>query len=186
MGAHDNAHVERVVQLARYIAQQEGADLDVVTAAARLHDVARDRPDHAGRGAEITREILRNQGYGEEFIERVAHCIEAHSFSGGVEPRTLEAKVLSDADKLDAMGAIGVARAFLYSGERRRSLEETVRHFEVKLLKLYEGLHTESARELAYERHTFLVEFYQRLQGELLLATGLRKDRDPCGFTHGN
>mgnify|MGYP000005726094 CR=1 FL=1 len=172
MGAHDRGHVERVVRLARYIAQREGADLEVVTVAAKLHDMARDGPDHARRGAEIARGVLRSQGYEGEFIERVAHCIEAHSFSGGVEPRTLEARVLSDADKLDAMGAIGVARAFLYSGKVGRSLEDTLRHFEEKLLGLYDLLYTEAARELGHERHKFIVEFYQRLRKELFSDPG--------------
>ncbi|NOX45018.1 MAG: HD domain-containing protein [Caldiserica bacterium] len=167
MSAHDRGHVERVTRLARYIATREGADVGVVTAAAELHDLARGEPDHARKSAERARKILRARGRPEEFIEQVVHCIEAHSFSKGVEPRTLEAKVLSDADKLDAMGAIGVARAFLYSGEIGRSLEETLRHFEEKLLALRDSLHTETARELARERHRFLEEFYRRLREEL-------------------
>ncbi len=167
MSAHDRGHVERVTRLARYIAAREGADVEVVSVAAELHDLARGEPDHAERSAERAREILRARGCPEGFIERVVHCIEAHSFSGGVEPRTLEAQVLSDADKLDAMGAIGVARAFLYSGEVGRSLEETLRHFEEKLLVLRDSLYTETARELGRARHGFLMEFYRRLREEL-------------------
>lgn len=182
MGSHDEGHVKRVVRLARHIARREGADLEVVTAAAELHDTARGHPDHARRGAEMAREILRALGHGEGFIERVVHCIEAHSFSGGPEPRTPEAKVLSDADKLDAIGAVGIARAFLYSGETGRSLEDTLRHFEDKLLKLYGRLYTRTAREIGAARHRFTLEFYRRLREELGPGSGLIRstgDRDP-------
>jgi len=91
-------------------------------------------------GAARARELLKERGYPEAFIEAVAHCIEAHSFSGGVEPRTLEAKVVSDADKLDAMGAIGIARAFL---GQNRSIEETLEHFDRLLLEFYRRLKAE-------------------------------------------
>ncbi len=167
MSAHDRGHVERVVRLARYIAEREGADPKVVTVAAELHDIARGHPDHALEGARRAGRILEEQGYPSDFIERVCHCIEAHSFSGGVEPRTLEAKVLSDADKIDAMGAVGIARAFLHSGERGRTLEETLKHFEEKLLGLFHLLYTPTARALAEPRHRFLVEFHRRLLEEL-------------------
>ena len=167
MSAHDREHVERVVRLARYIAEREGADLEVVTVAAELHDIARDHPDHAREGAHRARKILEGRGYPPDFIERVCHCIEAHSFSGGVKPQTLEARILSDADKIDAMGAVGIARAFLHSGESGRTLEETLRHFEEKLLKLFDSLHTPTARALGEPRHRTLLEFYRRLLEEL-------------------
>ena len=165
MSSHDEGHVERVVRLAKYIAEREGADVEVVVTAAKLHDIARGEKNHAIKGAEIARKILSDRD--PEFVERVAHCIEAHSFSSGVEPETLEAKVLSDADKLDAIGAIGVARAFLYSGEKGRSIEETLEHFEEKLLKLGDCLYTETARKIAERRHEFMLEFYRRLKEEL-------------------
>ncbi|RLI88667.1 MAG: phosphohydrolase [Archaeoglobales archaeon] len=165
--SHDNGHVERVLKLALYIAEREGAEIEVVRKAAELHDIARDKPNHAIEGAKLAREILRREGYSEDFIEKVTHCIEAHSFSSGVKPRTLEAKVLSDADKLDAIGAIGVARAFLYSGEHGRSIEDTLKHFEEKLLKLKDLMETETGRRLAEKRHAFLVEFYERLKEEI-------------------
>jgi uncharacterized protein len=167
MSSHDRDHVERVVKLAVYIARREGADVEVVKKSAELHDTARDKPNHAIESAKLAREILRKEGYDEEFIERVVHCIEAHSFSSGVEPKTLEAKVLSDADKLDAIGAIGIARAFIFSGEKGRSIEETLKHFEEKLLKLKDLLYTKTAKELAKERHEFLVKFYEQIKKEL-------------------
>jgi uncharacterized protein len=116
--AHGEDHVLRVLKIARFIAAKEGADIEVVSKAALLHDSFRNGENHALKSAEFARKLLSEEGYGEEFIEAVVHAIEAHSFSGRIEPRTLEAKVLSDADKLDAIGAIGVARAFMMAGER--------------------------------------------------------------------
>ncbi len=167
MSSHDDRHVERVLRWAVYIARREGADVEVVRKAAELHDIARDKPNHAIEGARIAEGILKEQGYDDDFIAKVVHCIEAHSFSSGIEPKTLEAKVLSDADKLDAMGAIGVARAFMFSGERGRSIEDTLRHFEEKLLRLKDMLYTETAKRVAEDRHEFMVEFYERLKREL-------------------
>ncbi len=167
MSSHDDGHVARVVKMALFIAEREGANIEVVKKAAELHDIARDRPNHSIEGARMARELLKKEGYSEEFIERVVHCIEAHSFSAGIKPETLEAKVLSDADKLDAMGAIGVARAFLFSGEHGRSIEDTLRHFEEKLLKLRDLMETETGRKLAEERHAFLLDFYNKLKDEL-------------------
>jgi len=165
VSSHDEGHVERVIKLARYIAEREGARLDVVLKAAELHDIARGYPNHARKSAEIARELLKD--HDAEFVEAVCHAIEAHSFSGKMKPKTLEAKILSDADKLDAIGAIGVARAFLYSGEKGRSIEETLKHFEEKLLKLRDLLYTETARKIAEERHRFLEIFYRQIKKEL-------------------
>ncbi len=170
MSSHDDSHVSRVIRIAKYIAEREGANVDIVVAAAELHDIVRDAENHAVASAKLARKILKNRGFDDEFIEAVAHAIEAHSFSSGIEPRSLEAKVLSDADKLDAIGAIGIARTFMYAGERGRSIEDTLKHFEEKLLKLKDLMHTETARKIAEERHKFLKEFYERLKRELELA----------------
>jgi uncharacterized protein len=119
---HDFDHVLRVLRLARQIALAEGADPKVVCTAALLHDVGESegRKDHHLRGAVMACEIL--QGEPPEFIEAVAHAIEAHRFRAEPAPRTLEAQVVSDADKLDAIGAIGVARAFAHAGSRSTAL----------------------------------------------------------------
>lgn len=164
---HDEDHVERVKKLAIHIAIKEGANVYVVEKAAELHDIARDLEDHSAESAKIARKILKEQGYDDEFVEAVVHAIETHSFSTRREPKTLEAKVLSDADKLDAIGAIGVARAFMFSGERGRSLEETLKHFEEKLLKIKDYLYTETAKKIAEKRHNFLVKFYEEIVREL-------------------
>jgi len=164
---HGDDHVERVKRLAEFIAVQEGADLEVIRVAAELHDVARGADNHALDGAEMAGKILAERGYSREFIEKVKHCIAAHSFSSGVLPETPEAKVLSDADKLDAMGAVGVARAFMFAGETGRSIEDSLKHFEDKLLRLRDILHTDAARKLGERRHQVLEVFCKKLKDEL-------------------
>ncbi|MCS7121873.1 MAG: HD domain-containing protein [Archaeoglobaceae archaeon] len=165
--SHDKFHIERVTKLAVYIALKEGANVEIVKKAAELHDLIRDSNDHAAASAREARKILKEQGYSDEFVEAVAHAIEVHSFSAKREPKTLEAKILSDADKLDAIGAVGIARAFMFSGEIGRSLEETLKHFEEKLLKLKDLLYTKTAKELAKRRHKFLLKFYKEMLEEL-------------------
>lgn len=170
MVSHSDDHVERVAKLAVFIAEKENANVEIVKKAAELHDVARGMPNHAVESAKIGEEILRKEGYDEEFIKAVIHCIKTHSFSANVKPKTLEAKILSDADKIDAIGAIGVARAFLFSGEKGRSIEDTLNHFEEKLLKLKDLLYTDTAKRIAEDRHNFLLEFYNRIKKELELG----------------
>ncbi len=184
---HDFDHVLRVLTTAERLAQEEGADWDIVRAATLLHDVARghgDRmaEDHARAGAEIARELLAEQPAAT--VEAVAHAIAAHRFRTGPAPRTVEAQVLHDADKLDAIGAIGVARAFAYGGFEGQRLwadvppdyreSQSTRHehtpvheFQIKLAKIKDRLLTLSARKLAEERHTFMVAFYEQLDREV-------------------
>ncbi|WP_297535464.1 HD domain-containing protein [Thermococcus sp.] len=172
-GTHGFSHVERVFNLCMHIGREEGADLEVLALAALLHDIARPLEDagkvedHAAEGARISRQFLRSLGYPEEKVEAVAHAIEAHRFSKGPEPRTLEAKILSDADKLDAIGAIGIARVFMYSGEHGRDIETSLRHFEDKILKLKDLMYTETAKRIAEDRHRFTVEFIERIRREI-------------------
>lgn len=117
-GGHDFDHVLRVTALAERIAAAEGAHLAIVRTAALLHDVAESegRADHHLRGAARARELLQRQP--PAFVEAVAHAIAAHRYRVDPAPQTLEAQVLSDVDKLDAIGAVGVARVFAYAGER--------------------------------------------------------------------
>ncbi len=172
-GTHGFSHVERVFNLCMHIGREEGADLEVLALAALLHDVARpledsgEVEDHAVEGAKIAKRFLLSLGYPEEKAEAVAHAIEAHRFSRGPEPRTLEAKILSDADKLDAMGAIGIARVFMYSGEHGRDIEASLEHFEEKILKLKDLMYTETARKIAEGRHEFTVRFIERIRREI-------------------
>jgi uncharacterized protein len=184
---HDFDHVLRVLALAERLAVEEGADLEVVRTAALLHDVARgwgDRmiTDHAQEGAEFARCLL--EGQPPERVEAVAHAIAAHRFRSGPAPQTLEARILHDADKLDAIGAIGVARAFAYGGHEGQRLwaevppnyeedpetrpEHTpVHEYQMKLAKIRDRLLTRSARELADRRHSFMVAFFEQLEQEV-------------------
>ncbi len=165
--AHGLDHVERVYRLALEIGKKEGADVEVIEISAILHDIERDKNNHAVESARYAKKILLRMSYPEEIIERVVHCIESHSFSSGIKPRTLEAKVLSDADKLDAMGATGIARAFMFAGETGRDIQASLEHFETKLLRLQSMLYTETARKMGRERHRFLEVFYKKLKNEL-------------------
>lgn len=192
-GGHDFDHVLRVTALAERIAAAEGADLDVVRTAALLHDVAEsvDREKHHLLGSQRARAILAGQP--AEFIDAVAHAIEAHRFRHDPQPQTLEAKVLSDADKLDSIGAIGVGRAFAFAGaagtalwrqtiaqirvqdtDARRGPKElgegyTPSHeFVYKLNRIPERLYTAMARQIADERRQFMAAFFEQLDREAL------------------
>jgi uncharacterized protein len=181
--AHDFDHVLRVLALAERIGQAEGADLEIVRAAALLHDVGgRHRSGHARTGAQRASEIL--QGHSPEKVEAVAQAIATHSFREKSIPQTLEAQILYDADKLDAIGAIGVARAYAVSGqmgqrlwarvpadyrwEARGTPEHTAVHeFVFKLSRLKDTLFTPMAKAIAEERHRYMVEFFARLEREV-------------------
>ncbi|WP_042697246.1 HD domain-containing protein [Thermococcus sp. PK] len=170
-GTHGFSHVKRVFNLCLHIGKVEGADLEVLALAALLHDIARPLEDkglvedHAKESAKIARRFLTSLNY--QKVEDVVHAIEAHRFSRPPEPQTLEAKILSDADKLDAIGAIGVARVFMYSGEHGRDIEASIKHFEEKILKLKDLMYTKTAKRLAEERHRFVEEFIERLLKEI-------------------
>jgi uncharacterized protein len=176
---HDFDHVLRVYHLAERIGQAESADRVVLRTATLLHDIARPDqdsgrvPDHAVEGARRAQEIL--DGQPPEFVEAVAYAIKTHRFRADHPPQTLEAQILYDADKLDAIGAVGIARAFAYGAHRGQRLwaepdanEHTaMKEFAVKLSKVKESLFTETARAIARERHTFMVEFFQRMAAEV-------------------
>ncbi len=183
--AHDFDHALRVLALAERIAGAEGADVEIVRAAALLHDVARAETAgtdqcHARAGAERAREILR--GHPPARVEAAAHAIAAHRFRRGPAPATLEAQALFDADKLDAIGAVGVARAYTIGGQRNSRLwadapldytagdprEHTAVHeFVFKLSKLKDRMYTATGKAIAGERHAYMVAFFERLGQEI-------------------
>lgn len=168
-GGHDTAHSLRVYKNALEIAGNEpGCDMTVVSLAALLHDVDDHKLfDHENN--ENAREFLSNSGVPNEKIEEICSVINSVSFSKnrGKKPETLEGKIVQDADRLDAMGAIGIARTFAFGGEHGRSIEESVMHFHEKLLLLKDEMNTESARKIAESRHAFLEEFLSHYYEEI-------------------
>ena len=187
--AHDELHVWRVMETAKKIARAEGADVEVCLLAALLHELfnhPKSHPESSRSGdvcAEQATALLREHGYAEPLLERVAYCIRVHSFSRGILPETLEAKVLQDADRLDAIGAIGIARLFATSAEMKRPFyaredpfcrarqpddkQWGLDHFYRKLLRIGDGLHTATARALAGERVAFMRAYLDQLEREL-------------------
>ena len=189
---HDFDHVLRVYRMAEHIAQAENADLEIVRAAALLHDAegtmpgADSRTNHHLASAEFAAEILRGEGWGSERIEAVQHCIRAHRFRDRSEPpRTIEAKVLFDADKLDVLGAIGAARTVVYAtlagqpwyaepshrfrqtGEKESGEPHSSYHEHLfKLRKVRDRMFTATARLIAAERLRYLDEYFERLIDE--------------------
>ncbi len=189
---HDFDHVLRVYRMAERLALAEGADLEIVHAAALLHDAegtmpgAESRTNHHLASAEFAAEVLRREGWKAERIAAVQHCIRAHRFRDRSEPpRTIEAKVLFDADKLDVLGAIGVARTVVYAslagqpwyappseqftrtGEKEPGEPHSSYHEHLfKLRKVRDRMFTGTARAIAAERLRYLDEYFDRLIDE--------------------
>ena len=184
---HSKSHINRVYSLAVRIAREENADLDVVKAAVLLHDIARAMEDegkildHASEGAKIARKVLEDVNFPREKLDKVIHCIEAHRFRKGLEAKNLEAKVLQDADRLDILGAIGLARVFARGGWSNMPIHDpttlpkekydgrsltSVNHIYEKILKVKDTINTNAAKKIAVERHTFVEQFLERLLKE--------------------
>jgi uncharacterized protein len=187
--AHDHLHVRRVAKNARQLARSEGGKESVAVAAALLHELwnyPKAHPESARSGevcAEHARGVLREEGCEEAFADEVAYAIAVHPFSRGIVPDTVEAKILQDADRLDAIGAIGIARCFATCSEmvrpfyadhdpfcRAREPQDKlwgVDHFYRKLLRIPETLHTETAKRIADERSRFLRQYLEQLEHEI-------------------
>ena len=190
--AHGWEHVERVYRLAVYIAAQENADIFIVGMAALMHDIGRLSTDtsqhHADLSMSMAGELLISYGISAATREAILHAIEAHSFSLGIEPRTLEAQVVRDADRLDALGAIGIVR-WAITGVVRRTGETQIYHpddpfaewhtlddrrymldhFFTKLLKLEDTIATQTGRVLARERTAYMRTYLDAFRKELAL-----------------
>jgi len=187
---HEWEHTERVYNLAMRIGKKENADLEILGLAAILHDIARKEQDesngkvcHAEKGAILAREILEKYNIPAEKTGNICHCIETHRFRDNNNPKTLEAKILYDSDKLDAIGATGVARAFSFAGhigakvhDKNVILEDKAeytqddtafREFLVKLRYLKDKMLTCEGRRVAQERHSFMEKFFDRLNKEV-------------------
>ncbi|WP_199450529.1 HD domain-containing protein [Vibrio harveyi] len=187
--AHDLSHVRRVVKTARQLALQEGAELAVVLPAAYLRDCFTYPKDHPNRkqssaiAATKAISFLESIDYPAQYHDAIAHAIESHSFSANITPITLEAQVVQDADRLDALGAIGVTRciqvstlfdATLYNEQdmfaEHRELEDkrfTIDHFQTKLFKIVDTMNTKAAYEEAVKRKAFMQSYLEQLRQEV-------------------
>jgi uncharacterized protein len=187
--AHDEGHVRRVVANAKKLAEAEGADLAVVLPAAWLHDcvvIAKNSPQRSSASrlaADRAAALLRAAGYPEQHIPAIEHAIEAHSFSARVPPRTIEAKVVQDADRLEALGAVGIARTLITGGANgtpfynpaepfpvtRTADDRTsiIDHFFTKLLTLAQTMQTAAGRAAAEQRAQFLKHYLSQLGSEI-------------------
>ena len=189
---HGFDHVLRVRELAERIGRQVGADMEILNAAALLHDASGAAPgegggrhEHEQSSSAFARQVLLAEGWDEERIAAVEHCIQTHRFRRGKPPLSLEAKVLFDADKLDVVGAFGVARTigyavqagqpifaepsarFLESGEKEPHEPHSAYHeYLFKLRHVKERLHTKAAQSLAEGRHRLMVRFFEQIAAE--------------------
>jgi uncharacterized protein len=173
-GSHGLDHVLRVEYLCEVIGVEENAEMEVVLPAALLHDIARPLERQTGipheeAGARMAEDYLRSIRYREKSIRKIAHAIRTHRYRSIKKPETLEARILSDADKLDAMGAVGIARTFIRAGEHGGEISDAVDHMHNKLLNLNSLMYTETAKRLAEERHRYLCVFLETLEREIAL-----------------
>lgn len=190
-GGHDWFHIERVLNNSRLIAKGEEADLEIVELGALLHDIA-DSKFHDGDetvGPKVASEFLKTQNVSEETIDHVVKIIQNISFKGGNTDQkftSLELDIVQDADRLDAIGAIGIARCFNYGGFKGRALYDpeiepnlnmtkeeykasnapTINHFYEKLLLLKDRMNTQTGRRIAADRHAFMVHYLDQFYSE--------------------
>lgn len=187
--AHDLLHVKRVVKIAREMALKERAELEVVIPAAWLHDIVNLPKDHKDRksaskmAAAEAISFLNKIGYPAKYFPGIVHAIEAHSFSSGIVAETIEAQIVQDADRLDALGAIGLARLFAISAQLGTSFYNeydpfaegrqyddkkfAIDHIEVKLKQIVNSMNSQSAKLIARERITFIEAYLKELSREI-------------------
>jgi len=188
--SHNWEHTERVYNLCIHLGKREEVDMEILQLAAILHDIGRDCQDksngkicHAEKGAILTKELLEKYNLEKKKIDRIVHCVESHRFRNNKIPQSKEAKILYDADKLDAIGATGIGRAFLFAGEigtklhnkdvdiektKPYTIEDTAyREFTVKLVKIKNKMLTKEGKRIAKERHNFMIDFFNRLNKEV-------------------
>lgn len=188
--SHDYQHIMRVYKNAMLIGQLEGANMEILLTAVLLHDItiypkgntksARSSDD----SADMAENILQNYGYPQNIIDSISYCIRVHSYSKQIVPTSLEGRILQDADRLDALGATGIARMFSVSGSEKRTFyrdddpfcrssrepddsQWTLDHFHTKLLKLKDLMHTKTAKKIAEQRTKFMLLFIRQMEKEI-------------------
>lgn len=198
--AHNIDHVMRVYNTCKLIATTEkNVDMRILEPAALLHDIARviesndksGKINHASLGADMAEEVLKELGYPNEFIEPIKHCIETHRFRSDNEPKSIEAKILFDADKLDVIGSIGIARTFMLAGQfgqritanitnsyissntvENGRIKDVSKHsplmeYEYKFKKIPEKLYTKKGKQIGEQRLNFMRDYFNRLELEV-------------------
>jgi len=171
--AHDFSHSCRVMKIAVYIGEKLDADIEIIKIAALTHDIIDKKvTDDVEQTTMKLKNKLSSIGYQEEQIKEVLNIIENISFSSGKIPESLEGKIVQDADRLEAVGAISIARAFAYGGKMNRSIYEennddcSIAHFYDKLLKLKDMMNTTIAKEIAKKRHIIMEEYLENFFNE--------------------
>lgn len=188
--AHDISHIKRVVKNAKMIAAREGGDLSVILPAAWLHDIVNLPKNHPKRSessslaANLVGKILKQYTINETLLSKIQIAIVSHSFSTNIKAKTLEAKIVQDADRLDSLGAIGLARVFVTAGILKTSILSPIDpfsekrvpddnkfaldHFKIKLFKIADTLNTNTAKEMAITRLHIMNQFIKALKNEIL------------------
>jgi uncharacterized protein len=188
--AHNFQHIMRVYKNAKLIGQLERANMKILLPAVLLHDLvvypkgSAESSRSSDDSANLAESILQSYGYPQDKINRISYCIRTHCYSKRQVPASLEGRILQDADRLDALGAIGIARTFSIGGSEKRTFYKaddpfcrssrdlddrqwTLDHFQTKLLKLKDLMHTRTAKKIAQQRTKFMMLFIRQLQEEI-------------------
>lgn len=173
---HGFDHIERVFSLSISIGKKLKADLKILKIAALLHDIGRiqenreiKKRNHAEISAEIAEHFLTSDKYNltQNEIDKIVHCIQTHSYSNKLVPETLEAKILSDADKLDALGAIGLYRTIGFTIIKGGGIKQVINHLENKILRLKDILYLDESKKIAEERQKIILDFYNKIKDQI-------------------
>ncbi len=188
--AHDFYHIMRVYKNAKLIGRCEGSNMEILLTAVLLHDLvvypkgSNKSFKSSDESADLAENILQGLGYPQDQINQISSCIRTHKYSKRIVPESLEGRILQDADRLDALGAIGIARTFSVGGSQKRAFynandpfcrsdrklddaQWTLDHFQTKLLKLKDLMHTRTAKKIAQQRTKFMMLFIMQLQKEI-------------------
>lgn len=185
--AHQWDHFDRVRRCSLHIGKKLNADLNVLEIASLLHDIGRlgnpsvkNGSSHAERGAAQAEIILDRRGFSQDIIYAISHCIRAHSFTSTILPETIESQIVQDADRLDALGAIGIIRVATHDAlhelyepldplaeSRALSSSYTLDHFSIKILKIKDMLNTDFAKQIAAVKHDFIITFLNQFKREV-------------------
>lgn len=172
---HGFNHVERVYEICIKIGEKLDANIDLLKISVLLHDIGRIdekndslKRNHAEISAEKAFKFLTSQDFNISIddVDKIIHCIKAHSFSNNIIPKTLEAKILSDVDKLDALGAIGLYRTIGFTVKNQGGIDQIIEHLENKIMKLKDLLVLDISRNIAEKRQQIILDFYNKIKKE--------------------